>query len=314
MNELIGFIAAFLVLAFSSRILVRSLTRIARFIRLSDYAISFILMGFATSVPELFVALTSGLAGTSQLSFGNIIGANILNVSFIVGFIALISKGIENRDASVKTDAWLIWAMAMFPIFLAFDGLVERVEGLFLILAYFWYLNRLWKMEKVLGKTLNHLEKSFTGFYWIFKEVFLFLLGIVLLLAASSYIVGSARQLTEFFNLELSVFGILIVALGTTIPELAFGIRSVFLKHSEMTLGNAIGSVAVNSTLILGLLALISPFSIEMTPFIKLSAITLFVSLWLFNIFLTNDKPRITRKEGLALMAVYALFLLFSWL
>lgn len=313
-NELIKFALAFLILAFSSRILVRSLTKIARFLKISDYAISFILMGLATSIPELFVALSSGTSGTPQLSFGNIIGANILNVTLIVGIIALMAKGIENKNDSVKTDAWIIWAMAMFPVLLAFDGIIDRIEGFLLIVVYLWYLNRLWRQENLFGKVINHLGKQYAGVSWIFREVFLFLLGIGMLLAASAYVVRSAKMLTGFLDLELSIFGILVVALGTTVPELTFGIRSIFLKHEQMTLGNAIGSVAVNSTLILGLLALISPFPVEMSSGLRISITMLFVSLWLFNIFLTNDRPRITTKEGAILVIIYLAFAAISWL
>lgn len=313
-NELIKFALAFLILAFSSRLLVRSLTKIARFLQVSDYAISFILMGFATSVPELFVAVNSGVSGNPQLSFGNLIGANILNVTLIVGIIALMAKGIKNRDESVKTDAWIIWAMAMFPVLLAFDGMIDRAEGFLLVIIYFWYLNRLWSQQKILGRAIDHLGKQSAGVSWVFKEVFFFLSGLVLLLVASNYVVESAKMLAGSFNLELSIFGVMIVALGTTVPELTFGIRSVFMKHEQMTLGNAIGSVAVNSTLILGLLALISPFAVPISSSLKISMAMLFVSLWLFNVFLTNDKPRITVKEGLILVISYLVFVNLSWL
>lgn len=338
--ELTKFALAFLVLAFSSRILVRSLANMAFFLRISDYAISFILMGFATSIPELFVALSSGASGTPALSFGNVIGANILNISLLLGVIALAAGGIPNRDQSIKTDAWLIFVITVMPLLLIWDGILDRPDGLVLILLYLWYLNRLFVQQKILGKTLNHfgphtkrgqatlggrldevsprygvgVGRKFRGLGWALKEVALFVLGIMFLLAASAFIVSEAQSITKIFSLDLEIFGILIIAFGTTIPELTFGLRSVLHKHEQMTLGNAIGSVAVNSTLILGLLALISPFSLEFTPNVKLSIAALITSLWLFNIFLTNDKPTITRKEGVVLIIVYSIFAVISWI
>ena len=269
-NELIKFTLAFLVLAYSSRILVRSLANMARFMNISDYAISFILMGFATSIPELFVALRSGIIGTPALSFGNIIGANILNVTLLLGIIALIAGGIGNRDRSIKTDAWIILMIAIMPLLLVWDGNLDRPDGLVLILLYFWYLNRLFLQQKILGKTFDHFGRKLRGAGWVLKEAALFVLGIILLLAASGFVVTQARELAKILNLDLGIFGILIVALGTTVPELTFGIKSVLMKHEQMTLGNAVGSVAVNSTLILGLLALISPFGLEFIPNLKL--------------------------------------------
>lgn len=314
LSDLIKFSLAFLVLAYSSRILVRSLSNMAHFLRISDYAVSFILMGFATSIPELFVALSAGVSGTPALSFGNIIGANILNVTLLLGIIALVAGGLPNRDRSIKTDAWIIFIIAVMPLLLIWDGNLDRPDGLILILLYFWYLNRLFKQQKILGKALDHLKRNLFGAGWIFKEVGLFILGIVLLLIASAFVVAQAGELTKLLSLDLGIFGILIVALGTTIPELTFGLRSVLHKHEQMTLGNAIGSVAVNSSLILGLLALISPFSLEFIPNLKLSIAVLVISLWLFNIFLTNDQPRITRKEGIVLIMFYLIFATISWL
>src|SRR3989344_6504107 len=310
MAEFIGFALSFLVLAFSGRILVRSLSNIAHFLRISDYAASFILMGFATSIPEFFVALSSGINGTPVLSFGNIIGANILNVTLLLGIIALISGGIANRDQSIKTDAWIIFVIAAMPLFLIFDGNLDRPDGLILILLYFWYLERLVARQKILGRALSYFNGNFRGARWIFKEAGFFILGIILLLAASGFIVKESQELAKTLDLNLGIFGILIVALGTTVPELTFGLRSVLHKHEQMTLGNAIGSIAVNSTLILGLLALISPFSIEFSLNLKLSIAVLIISLWLFNIFLTNDRPKITRKEGLVLLIVYFVFVI----
>ena len=314
LNDLIKFALAFLVLAYSSRILVRSLSNIAQFLRISDYAISFILMGFATSIPELFIALTSGIHGTAALSFGNIIGANILNVTLLLGVIALIAGQIPNRDRSIKTDAWLIFVMAVMPLLLTWDGILDRPDGLVLILLYFWYLNRLFVQQKTLGRTLNHFGRKFRGPGWILKEAALFVFGIMFLLAASAFVVTEAQNLTKTFNLDLGIFGILIIAVGTTVPELTFGLRSVLHKHEQMTLGTAVGSIAVNSTLILGLLAMLSPFSPEFLPNIKFSIAVLIASLWLFNILLTGDKPAITRKEGMVLIVVYLIFAIISWI
>ena len=314
LNNLIGFAVAFIVLAYSSLILVRSLSNIAYFLRISDYAVSFILMGFATSIPELFVALSSGIRGAPVLSFGNLIGANILNVTLLLGIIAIISGGLPNRDQSIKADAWIILMIAVMPLLLIWDGNLDRPDGLVLILLYFWYLNRLLKQQKILGKALDHFGRKLRGAGWALKEVTLFILGIVLLLAASGFVVAEAQELAKILNLDLKIFGILIVALGTTVPELTFGLRSVLHKHEKMTLGNAIGSIAVNSTLILGLLALISPFSVDFNPALKLSIAAMIISLWLFNIFLTNNKPAITKNEGLILLIVYIGFVLLSWL
>ncbi|PJE50708.1 MAG: hypothetical protein COV29_03160 [Candidatus Yanofskybacteria bacterium CG10_big_fil_rev_8_21_14_0_10_36_16] len=332
-SQLAIFAIAFFILAWASKILISSLTRIAQFLRMSEYAASFILMGIATSVPELFLAVSSGAGGVGELSFGNVIGANILNVTLLIGLIAVIGKGIKARP-SVQNSTSTVFLVSILPFVLIHDGLLDWIDGFLLIIVYIWYLSRLIKRKheleqdnsfKLEGDVTHKSEEEEVKYRVtkglplygpsrinVFKQVFSFLGALILLLGSSFLIINTAQGIAENLHIELVVFGMFIIAFGTTIPELVFGVRSVMLNHDEMTVGNALGSLVVNSTLVLGIAAVISPIQIIFSRSLVFSIIFLGVAIWTLKVFLRGDKIAITQKEGFALISIYVIFFILS--
>lgn len=315
-------------LIWASRILISSLTKMAVFLQMSEYAVAFIIMGIATSVPEIFLAISSSIGGIGELSFGNVLGANILNITLLIGLIAIFAGGIE-ASPTIKNNTSPMVVIIILPFLLSFDGRLDWLDGVLLIAVYFFYLSRMVGREhkfektrfKLSGSMSQPTEKEEVSYRIkkgmplyipydtdVIKQVFVFLGAIVLLLAASFLIISASRSMAETLHLGLVSFGILIVAMGTTVPELVFGIRSVMLKHDEMTVGNAFGSVAVNSSLVLGIAALISPVHLNINPRFYFYAFFILASFALLKYLLKGEKIAITKKEGLILILVYVLF------
>jgi cation:H+ antiporter len=292
----------------SGALLVKTLVNISRYLRLSEYAIAFILMAFATSVPELFIGLTSAISKASTISLGNIIGANIVNLTLALGLVILAAKGINVTSQTAKNDAWIIFFLALLPILLVFDGQLSRLDGLSLLLFFFWYVSRLFKQKEKFSKSLNSLKYNISQLKSFIKDMGLFVLGLILLLGAAWGAVLTASLVAKDLNLSLFFIGLILLALGTTLPEISFGFRSVLLKHEEMTLGNFIGSIAFNSLFILGLVAIIHPIQVDNFSPIAISAVFLVLSLIVFNIFL-RSKERLSYKEGIILLVIYGFFL-----
>lgn len=328
-SEIIIFIVSFFILVWASKILISSLTRIAVFMQISEYALSFIIIGVATSVPELFLAISSGFRGIPEISFGNIIGANLLNITLIVGLVAVIAGGIKS-NSEIKKDIVPLLTIAFLPFIFGLDGKLSWVDGALLIIIYVWHLSWFLRKKHIFEKTNSELigrskridEKLeikyraerglplYVPYHLsIVRQVFMFLGAIVLLIIASFLIVNVAQSVTESLELGLVAFGIFAVALGTTIPELIFGIRSIMLKHNEMTVGNAFGSVAVNSTLVIGLAALISPVEVNLNRDFFTSMIFIALSLLAIKVFFKRDKGAISAREGLILISIYTVFM-----
>lgn len=302
------FLICLAVIIKSGTLLVKSLVNISRYLGLTEYVLAFILMAFTTSVPELFVGLSSALSKMPAISLGNIIGANILNLTLGIGLVILIAKGIDVQTQTAKKDAWIIFFLALLPVLLVLDGILSHLDGVILLLFFFWYLSRLLGQKERFTKVLNAFRVDITLFKAFMKNLGLLMLGLVLLLTAAWGLVQSASLIAQNLGLSLVFIGLILVALGTTLPEISFGVRSVLLKHEEMTLGNFIGSLAFNSLFILGLVAIIYPIQVNFHLIIS-SAVFLALALIIFNIFI-RTKQRLSYREGIVLLTLYGLFLM----
>jgi len=302
------FIVSCLILIKSGVWLVRSLIRIAKYLKMTEFVVAFILMAFATTIPELFVGIMSALHGQPELSFGNIIGSNIINLTLVVAIGVFIAKGLKCEGAVIQRSALYTMILVFLPILLMLDGSISRVDGVVLLLALAFYLQRMFYHKERFTKVFNHaLTREWSGFKLFLKDFGLFLAGLTLLLLSAEGIVWSATNLASVFNMPLVIIGAIIVALGTNLPEIVFGIKAITLGHKDMVLGNLMGAVVINSTLVLGVTVLIFPLKIaDFSPY--LTGIGFLIGAVLFFVIFSRTGQEITRKEALFLLLVYLAF------
>lgn len=299
---------SFYVLVWSGKILVLSLSFMAKFLGVSEYAASFILMASATSLPEFFVGISSSLAGNPEISFGNIVGANIINVTLAVALIAILAKSIKITSEEPRRDSFLAFAIAASPIIFALDGVISRFDGAILVLLFFGHLVYLIKYGKRDDDIYNSIPRELKTLKIFIKNFGKFLAGIVILFGSGALIVWAAGNIADIFKLPLFVIGLVLVSIGTTLPEITFGIRSVFSGKESMAMGNILGSAVTNSALILGVVAILSPIQINNFKVVFSSLIMMVTALFLFAL-LVRYKKVITYKDGLILLVFYIVFL-----
>ena len=302
------FIIACLVLARSGSLIVQALTRIARFLGWREFVVASLLMAFTTSLPEFFVGISSAFHQKANLSFSNIIGSNIAVLTLIVGLSALTAKKLKFEGKALQRCSFYAPFIASLPLVLMMDSRISRIDGIILLLTaaiYFrWLIGHQWHFTKIIA---NKNKDGKIQLFSFLKDIVIFAAGILFLLMAAETVVWSALNLAKELKLSLIVIGLFLVSLGTSIPELAFGMRSVKLGHKEMVLGDAMGSVVINSSLILGITALISPFNIpNFSPYFSGILFTVITAL-LFTIFAKTDRE-ITEREAIALLFIYILF------
>jgi len=304
------FIVSCLVLVRSGAWVVKALIRITQFIGLREFVVASILMAFATSLPEIFIGITSGLHGQPQLSFGNVIGSNIIVLTLVIGISAILAKGLKFEGKTLQTSSFYAMIISLLPFFLILDGELSRIDGVVLLFAAAIYFYRLLTQEERFTKVFsNSFKREWGNFKPFLKDLGIFLVGIALLLLSSEGIVFSATKLAVEFNLSLVILGLFLVAVGTSMPEIVFGVRSVLLGHKEMVLGDVIGSVVINSTLVLGLTVIIHPLIVtNFSPYI-IGIIFALLSSFLFLLFVKTGHE-ITKREAFFLLEVYALFFL----
>ncbi|MBU3941455.1 MAG: sodium:calcium antiporter [Nanoarchaeota archaeon] len=307
-NNLIIFLIACIVLVISGSLLVKTLTKIASFLRLSEFVVGFIIMAFATSIPELFVGITSAIAKNPALALGNVIGANIINLTLVIGIAILLGRGIKIESKKTKTDSlYMVFIAALPMVLMIIGGSLSRIDGIILLAAFALYARRILQQRKLFKKEVENGIKRKE----IILTTILFVFSLALLFLSAKFVVEYATLLSVDLALPPIIVGLFIISLGTTLPELTFGSRAVLAGHSEMALGNSIGSVIVNSTLVLGITSIIYPITANILLF-SVSAIFMVVIAFLFATFVESGN-KLYIKEGISLILLYIFFVIIEF-
>lgn len=310
------FVISCILLIFSGTWIVSSLTKIARFLRWKEFIVAFILMAFATSIPELFVGITSAISKIPQLSFGDVMGANIIDLSLAIGLVVLFLGSIELERSTTRRNSIIIAIIAFLPLLLILDGDLSRIDGIVLLLAFALYMTWLFERKEMFTKVYNGHKTPLHDLISIkifLRSLCVFFGSILLLLAGAEGIIFSASYFAKLIGAPLGIIGIFLVGMGTTLPEIYFSIRAGKSGHEGMILGNLMGSVVVNSTLVLGLVALIHPITIvDFSPY-SIARVFLLITV-IFFLFISRTHERISRKEAIILIIIYLLFLITEFL
>jgi len=312
--QIIFFITACLVLSLLSKILLKTLVQIAKYLKWREFIVGFFVMAVATSLPNFFVDINAAFRGIPQLAFGDVLGGNLVDLTLILGLAVLFSKKpIPAESRMVQQSAIFTAVIAVLPLLLIFDGQVSRIDGIILLLAFavysWWIFSKEERFKKVYSKTTKKIKSKSLEFTIFLKNIAKLIILLVLLLAASQVVIDTANFFANTFGISLALIGILIIGLGNCFPEAYFAIISAKKKQGWMILGDLMGSVIMCSTLILGIVALISPFEIvDFSPFFIVRMFTIVVAI--FSIFIIRTGQEITKREGLFLIFMYILFLM----
>lgn len=303
-TNLLFFILSAIALIISSIFLVKTLGKISSFLKISEFTAAFIIMAVATSIPELFVGISSAISGNPALSLGNVLGASIIDLTLIVGIFVLISKEIKIKKQRIGKDVYFVLASTLLLLILFIIGAsLSRLDGG--ILVSFFIINSIRMIKKRKKYRLEYKEKkSKRGV--VVGSVVIFILSLILLFIASKFAVDYASLLAIDLNLPPIIVGLFLLSFATTLPELIFGIQACKTGHESMAIGDQTGTVLANITLILGTVAIIKPITAEFVPFI-ISGLFLFISAFIFTTLIKSEH-KLTLGEGLSLIFIYVLF------
>lgn len=298
----IGF--AFLIL--SSEQAIKRLVKLAQHFNVTEFSISFLVVGIVAIFPELSIGINSALAGESSFGLGIVLGSNVADLTLIVGAIALAANGIKLHDGTLRNMKYFIFPLAL-PIALLLDGSLSRFDGLMLVAAFTAYVAVLLSQRP--AHPAKEKKPKRDGKY-IAKEAAILAISLAVLLASGRIITDAAHQLSLELALPLMFIGMLL-AIGTCLPELTFAFRASQQHHGELGLGNIFGNVLADCMLSLGIIALISPIKPQY-PQLAIgsgiaSIIAVILMLWLLG--RRWEKNTLSKKDGIILMVYYAAFL-----
>lgn len=288
--------------------LVQGVSKVAQYLQWSEFVIAFFIMAVAGSLPNLFVGLSSIAHGIPELSFGDIIGNSVVDLTLVAALAVLVGSDLLAEGKLMQTSAFLTISIALLPLLLILDGELGRGDGIALIIIFFGYAAWMFSKRKYYQQTLdeNHKPplKQFRNFLVGFLQI---IVGGALLLAAAEGIVTSANFFAQEFSLPIALIGLLGLGLMSALPEIYFAIAAARKGKSWIILGELTGSVIILTTLVLGIIAFIEPIVIEdFSPFAFARFFMILAALF-FLIFIRTGR-RITKKEALILIALYIAF------
>lgn len=308
------FIVSCIVIYFAGEWVVDGVMSVAKYLGWKEFVLSFLVMAFFGSLPNLFVGITSALQGIPELSLGDIISGNIIDLTLVLALpILLTGRAILTESRTINMTLFFTLGAITLPLILSLDGLLSRADGIILIFFYFTYIFWLFaKKERFIKiydndcKPKNDLGKAFLAFI---QNLFKTLGGIILIIIASQGIVWAAQGVAEGLSMPVILVGIFIVSFGNAVPELYFTLKCSQKQNCYMLLGNIMGCVIIPATLILGIVSLITPITINNLDNLAIARVFLFIACIFFFIFGITGK-KISLKEAWVLVAVYAAFLI----
>lgn len=305
--EILGLVAGLAILIVGADLLVRGAAQLARVLGLSPFAIGVTVVAFGTSAPELFASIGAALLDVEELAIGNVVGSNIANILLILGAGAIIAPiGIHRRVRLVELPIMLV--ITGLTVGLLLDSKLTRVDGALLAAGLIGYVVFIVRSHRVEiehegDEVVTHPKSA-----WL--DVGMVVLGILALGLGARALVFGATGVALRVGVSEGIVGTTVVALGTSLPELAATIRSVMAKQSDIAVGNVVGSNIFNLLSVLGITAMIHPLvaspSMEMHLWIMLSVSVLMVVFAMI-------RPAMGRLVGMCFLLLYGAYIAFAF-
>ncbi len=277
-----------IVISQSVKLFINSSTKLAHLLNVSEYTISFLVISLATSLPELVVAITSGIEKNTILSYGDALGSNLALMTLILAIPVLVGHSISTKDIIRSKDIYYSAFFLTLGLAMAIDGEITRIDGGVLLVGYIVYTRSVLRRGTVFEALVEKFKLERTN---VWREGVLFVLSLIILTAASEGVVRSAINISEGLNINLGFIGLTVIALGTSLPEIAFAL-GILNSHGneEEIMGDVVGSVVANSTLVMGTAALIYPINLGEAHFGFPTILIILSTLLLFLAFSRSDE------------------------
>lgn len=295
MLDFLLFIGSLLLVVQSADLALHYSSRLAQSLRISRHLVGFLIIAGISILPETFIAINSAMQGIPSFGLGTLFGSNVADLTLVFALVSFFAfKNIKIQSSILKINVLFV-AIISLPILFGLNGFYSRFEGLMMIaVGFIFYF-----------VVMRKAPKGFSGPVYKFSisTLLLLIFSMCLLLLGAYLTVKHAVLLSNVLQVNPVLVGMFVVGLGTVLPELIFSIKAVRHNHTALALGDVLGTVISDATIVVGILALISPFYFN----VKIIYITGFfmVMAALFLFYLMKTDKMITKKEGLLLVAFY---------
>ncbi|PKM10292.1 MAG: calcium/sodium antiporter [Gammaproteobacteria bacterium HGW-Gammaproteobacteria-3] len=302
-------IAGLVLLVWSADRFVEGASAVAFYAGMSPLLIGMVIVGFGTSAPEMTVSVIAAVQGNPGLALGNAYGSNIANIALILGVVALIAP-VTVHSQVIRKELPVLVGVTLFAFWQLRDGALTRWDAVFLLVVFLGVMG--WTIYQGLSSKSDELgqeisEELQTHPMTLFKALFGLVVGLLLLIASSRMLVWGAVSIAQSLGVSDLIIGLTIVAVGTSLPELASSIIAVRKGESDIAIGNVIGSNLFNTTAVVGLAGVIEPMNIPAEILIRDWPMTALLTAVLFVMgYSRQGEGRISRIEGALLLMAFS--------
>lgn len=309
---LAAIIGGLIILVWSADRFVEGAASTARHFGMAPLLIGIVVIGFGTSAPEMIVSASSALNGSPGIALGNAYGSNITNIALILGLTAMIKPLLVSSDI-LKKELPILMAVTLLSAYLIYDANVTQLDAIILLAVFAAYM--VWTVFTAMKSKNDTLaididaELAANSQMSLGKSILWLIIGLVLLVVSSQFLVWGAVEVAKFFGVSDLVIGLTIVAVGTSLPELASSIAAARKGEVDLALGNIIGSNLFNTLAVVGIAGAIKPMQAATEVFSRdmliMSALTFLLFMFGLNLYHRPEGGKINRLEGLLLFACY---------
>lgn len=292
-------IVSLLVLAWSADRFVDGSCGLARVLGVSPFLIGMIIVGFGTSAPEMLVSAISAFEGSPDIALGNAYGSNITNVLLILGVAAIVNP-IKVDSAVVKKELPFLAGTILLTVFLVLDGFISRFNAVTMLVLFIPIM-----VISSLGKKEEQVEEDSGKKESLPKSVFWIVFGLALLVGSSRALVWAAKDIATALGISELIIGLTIVALGTSLPELAASVSAARKNEHGVAFGNVVGSNLFNTMCVVGIAGTITPVAVDPKILTRDLPSVAIVTLFLF---IFGIRKQISRVSGVFLVLFYIVY------
>ncbi len=298
-DKLLVFIFSLFLVIKGATLATKYSVKLAENFHLSKYIIGFIVVAFVSILPETFISINSAIAGVPEFGLGTLFGSNVADLTLVFAILIIYSGHGIKIESKILKNIKLYPFFLLLPLVFGLNSHYSRIEGVALIItgALFYYL--VFKNDTEVSPALHNGDGKY-------KNLFFLVFAMILLLAGSYFTVYSATALANLLNISPILIGMLVVSLGATIPELFYSLKSVKRKDDGLAIGDILGTVLADATIVVGVLAVINPFSFPVKIIYITGVFMLSASLVLLR-FMHSGRV-ISKKEGYMLLAFWAVY------
>jgi cation:H+ antiporter len=299
--ETILFLVCFIAVLKAASYAIRFSTKLAMLFGVSDFVISFFVVAVVSAMPETVISLLANVEGKPATAVMTLLASNVVDLTLIFGVIALVTGKVKVESKLLRIDT-IYLALLALPLLLGIDGAISRAEGIVLLLAGLAFFYTVF-VQKPLER--KHIPKHHGT---IIRTAALLVGSILVLIVAAHYTISYAGTIARMLHIPEFVIALLIISIGTCLPEFIYSLQAIISKHEQLALGDILGTVIIDATIILGIVAIVRPISVDPMLF-RVTAFFNALSACVLIYYIRMNKE-LNRGHGIVLVFFYFVFII----